>query len=79
VPVVVSYTKSNGVQVWYLYEGRCDRCDRRQACMNMLTAEAEERGIPITIADRRLPPTQLGKKIFATLTTTVQPSEGYGR
>jgi len=79
VPVVVSFTKSNGVQVWYLYEGRCDRCDRRQACVNLLTAEAEERGIPITNDDRHLPPTQLGKKIFATIIMAVQPDDENGR
>jgi DNA-binding CsgD family transcriptional regulator len=79
VPVVVSFTKSNGVQVWYLYEGRCDRCDRRQACMNLLTAEAEERSISLTTEDCYLPPTQLGKKIFATLTTNMQLGDGHGR
>ncbi len=72
VPVVVSFTKSNGVQVWYLYEGHCDRCDRHQACVDLLTAEAAERGISLTTEDSHLLPTQLGKKIFNTVTKTVQ-------
>jgi hypothetical protein len=79
VSVVVSFTKSNGVQVWYLYEGRCDSCDRRQACLNLLTAEAEERHIHLTTDDRHLPPTQLGKKIFSTITETVQQGDEPGR
>jgi len=70
VPVVVSFTKSNGVQVWYLYEGRCESCNRRQACINLLKAEAEERTIQLKEEDLHLPPTQLGKKIFSTITKT---------
>lgn len=68
VPVVVSFTKSNGVQVWYLYEGRCESCNRRQNCLNMLRAEAEERRINLTEDDLNLSPTQLGRKIFSTIT-----------
>ena len=79
VPVVVSFTKSNGVQVWYLYEGRCESCNRRQSCLNLLKAEAEEREIQLTGDDLRLPPTQLGKKIFSTITKTMQKGEANGR
>jgi hypothetical protein len=71
VPVVVSFTKTNGVQVWYLYEGKCQDCLRAQACRNMLQAEADERGIQLTHDDLQLTPTQLGRKIFATLTSTL--------
>jgi hypothetical protein len=79
VPVVVSFTKSNGVQVWYLYEGRCESCTRRQSCLNLLKAEAEERTIQLKEDDLRLPPTQLGKKIFSTITKTAQKGEANGR
>lgn len=72
VPVVVSFTRSNGVQVWYLYEGRCESCSRRQACMNMVRTEAEERRIQLSEEDLRLQPTQLGKKIFSTITKTLR-------
>jgi hypothetical protein len=71
VPVVVSFTKSNGVQIWYLYEGRCESCNRVQACLNLLKAEAEERTIQLKEEDFNLPPTQLGKKIFSTITKTL--------
>jgi len=71
IPVIVSFTKSNGVQVWYLYEGRCKTCNRRPACLNLLKTEAEERGIHLTEDDLNLPPTQLGRKIFSSLYKTL--------
>jgi DNA-binding CsgD family transcriptional regulator len=72
VPVVVSFTKSNGVQVWYLYEGRCETCSRKTACLNLLKAEAEERNIALDDADLQLSPSQLGKQIFARFTKNHQ-------
>jgi hypothetical protein len=71
VPVIVSFTKNNGVQVWYLYEGKCRDCPRSRACLNMLWAEAIERNISLSAEDLQLTPTQLGRKIFSTLTSTL--------
>lgn len=68
VPVVISFSRVNGVQVWYLYEGKCDNCNRNPTCLKMLKAEAEERGIKLSDEDLRLKPTQLGRKIFSTIT-----------
>jgi len=65
VPAIVSFSEANGVQLWYLYEGKCLDCDRRQACRNMLEAEARERGIELTNQDKELTPTLLAKKIFS--------------
>lgn len=72
VPVIVSFSRSNGVQVWCLYEGRCDRCNRGPACLTMLRAEAEERGIKLTDEDLRLKPTELGRKVFSTITKILE-------
>ena len=72
VPVIVSFSKGNGVQVWYLYEGKCDNCNRSPTCLSMLKVEAEERGIKLTKDDSHLLPTQLGRKIFSTITKTVK-------
>ena len=75
VPVIVSYSKTNGVQVWYLYEGRCRNCNRNATCLTVLKAEAEERGIRLTEEDLRLPPTQLGRKIFSIVTKYAKEGE----
>ncbi len=72
VPVIVSFSKGNGVQVWYLYEGKCDNCNRSPTCLGMLKVEAEERGIKLSEDDLSLLPTQLGRKIFSTITRTVK-------
>lgn len=71
VPVIISFTEANGVQLWYLYEGRCHECNRRQACRRMLEAEAEERGIELTERDEKLTPTLLAKKIFSKYSNMV--------
>jgi DNA-binding CsgD family transcriptional regulator len=65
VPVIVSFSEANGVQAWYLYEGKCDACNRSIQCRSMLVAEAEERGVKLSDEDRRLSPTKLARKIFA--------------
>ena len=65
IPAIVSFSESNGVQVWYLYEGKCSTCNRNQACTQMLRAEAEERGIKLANQDEKLPPTLLAKRIFS--------------
>ena len=71
VPVIISFTEANGVQLWYIYEGRCDECNRRRACRKMLEAEAKERGIKLTEQDKELPPTLLAKKIFSRYSNLV--------
>ncbi len=71
-PVTVSFSKANGIQIWYLYEGRCDNCNRSSECLRMLKAEAKERGIKLSEEDLHLPPTRLGRKIFSAITKTVE-------
>jgi hypothetical protein len=64
VPVIVSFSEANGVQAWFLYEGKCDACNRLGQCRSMLLAEAEERGVKLSDEDKRLSPTRLTRKIF---------------
>jgi len=67
-PVIVSFSKANGVQVWFLYEGRCENCNQSPECLRMLRAEAEERGIELSEDDLRMRPTALGRRIFSIIT-----------
>ncbi len=71
--VTVSFSRANGIQVWYLYEGRCDNCNRSSECLRVLKAEAKEREIKLSEEDLRLLPTQLGRKIFSLV---AKSSEG---
>ena len=64
IPVIVSFSKTNGVKVWYLYEGKCGECHLESSCRETLENEAQERGVDITAADKLRPPTRLATKIF---------------
>lgn len=64
IPVVVSLSKSNGLKVWYLYEGNCNRCHLESSCRSILEAEAAERGVKLNVTDLLSTPTQLAHEIF---------------
>ena len=64
LPVVVSFSKANGVKVWYLYEGNCRGCHLEGSCRRTLENEAEERGVNLTDADKLRTPAQLALRIF---------------
>ena len=64
-PAVVSFSKVNGVKVWYFYEGNCDGCDHDGLCREALGDEAEERGIKLSEMERLLTPSQLAQRIFS--------------
>ena len=64
IPVVVSLSNSNGLKVWYLYEGNCETCHLESSCREILEAEAKERGINLRASDKLIPPTKLAHKIF---------------
>lgn len=64
VPVVVSLSKANGLNVWYLYERDCSECNQRLKCRELLLNEAKERGIKLDEGDS-IPPTMLALEIFS--------------
>ena len=64
IPVIVSLSRTNGLKVWYLYEGNCDTCKLESSCRSILESEAAERGIEIGLRDQLIPPTQLALEIF---------------
>ena len=64
VPVVVSLSKANGLNVWYLYERDCSECNQRLKCRELLLDEAEERGIVLHDVDET-PPTMLALEVFS--------------
>jgi DNA-binding XRE family transcriptional regulator len=64
IPVVVSLSKTNGLKLWYLYEGNCGTCHLESTCHRILKEEAKERGIFLDPADQIIPPTKLALRIF---------------
>lgn len=65
LPVIVSLSNANGLKVWYLYEGKCGRCNLERSCRKTLLDEAEERNIDLTPSDRQMEPTKLALKVFS--------------
>ena len=65
LPVIVSFSKVNGVKIWYLYEGNCVGCNQNRLCKVTLEDEAEERGIELTSGAALLTPSQLAQMIFS--------------
>lgn len=68
LPVVLSLTRVNGLQVWYLYERNCANCVRNTACRAMLLNEVEERKIVLTGEELEMAPTHLARAMFGRLT-----------
>lgn len=64
IPVIVSLSKANGLKIWYLYKGNCSTCNLESSCRSTLEAEAEERGVKLTVSDQLKPPTQLALDLF---------------
>ncbi|MCB2171942.1 hypothetical protein DRO31_00305 [Candidatus Bathyarchaeota archaeon] len=64
IPVIVSLSKSNGLKIWYLYEGNCKSCHLQSSCRNILESEARERGIQLNATEQLMQPTQLAIEIF---------------
>ena len=78
LPVIVSLSVANGLKIWYLYEGRCSRCDLERGCRRALLGEAQERGVELGPEEVRLEPTRLALKIFSRYLTeehTVEKKE----
>lgn len=64
IPVIVSFSKVNGLKVWYLYEGNCEACHLESSCRRLLMNEAEERGVELKVVDELRKPTDLALKVF---------------
>ena len=64
IPVIVSLSKTNGLKVWYLYDGNCDTCHLETSCRSILENEAKERGITLHASDSWISPTKLAGEIF---------------
>ena len=65
--VVVTFSPSNGVQVWHYYEGRCDTCQLYNECMKLIQKEAEERGIPLDKEILKEKPAVIARKVFGQI------------
>lgn len=64
---LVTFSVSNGIQVWYKGEGDCSECTKLDTCRQVLMRESEERGIPLPRDKSRINPSHLADNLFKAI------------
>ena len=70
--VVVTYSPSNGIKIWYAHDDDCRECKLDRSWVKVILKEAEERRIELNAAEIRLPPHKLAKLIFSKMLPGVE-------
>jgi DNA-binding CsgD family transcriptional regulator len=65
--VVVTYSPSNGIRIWYAHEDDCEECKLDRSWVKVILEEAQERHIELSEAELRLPPHRLAKLVFSKM------------
>lgn len=65
--VVVTYSPSNGIRIWYAHDDGCRECKLDKSWIKVILKEAQERQIELSEAELRLPPHKLAKVIFTKI------------
>jgi hypothetical protein len=65
--VIITFSRKHGIQTWHFEEPDCGKCKYARRCTERLQDEAKERGIGISEAQRRLPPSKLAHLVFSKL------------
>jgi transcriptional regulator len=60
--VFITFSPTNGVQVWYKQQGTCVECEVYDECRTSLLQEFKERNLPVD--NNTLTPTHLSDKLF---------------
>jgi len=66
VDVYVTFSYSNGVQIWFKHEGNCRECSLRENCKRIIVNEAKERGIELPNVES-MEPSELAEILFRKL------------
>ena len=65
VKTFLTFSPTNGIQVWYEHKGDCASCELYDECRSALLQEFKERNLKV--ASPTLAPTDLGEILFDTL------------
>jgi len=65
--VIITFSSRNGVQTWHYQQPNCSLCKLVSSCRKRLNMEAEERGVELTDAEKKLPPSKMAQRIFESL------------
>jgi transcriptional regulator len=70
--VVVTYSPSNGIKIWYAHDDDCRECKLDKSWVRVILREAEQRRIELSAAEIQLPPHKLAKLIFSKMLPGVE-------
>jgi hypothetical protein len=69
-PILMTFSPSRGLHVWYKYTGICKGCEREKECREIITAEAGRFGVPLDSLVPRdadaenYPPAKLAERLY---------------
>jgi hypothetical protein len=66
-PVFITFSATNGIQVWYKHEGNCEKCKKLQTCRDTLLAEARDRNFLLLDDTSKILPSKLAEALFTKI------------
>jgi transcriptional regulator len=70
--VVVTFSPSNGIRIWYAHDDDCRECKLDRSWVRVILKEAHERQVELSDVELRLPPHKLAKLIFSKILPGVE-------
>lgn len=64
---VITFSATNGIQIWYKGMEHCENCSEVESCRRMLLEEAEERGINLPEVAGSMRPSELADFILSKI------------
>jgi transcriptional regulator with XRE-family HTH domain len=64
---IVTFSTHHGAHIWYYYTGQCKGCNLNETCKNLILNEAEERGVTLTIDERKKNPAEIARLVFSII------------
>lgn len=65
--VVITYSPSNGIRIWYAHDDDCQECKLDKSWVRVILKEAEERRIEVNEDELQLPPHKLARLVFSKM------------
>jgi hypothetical protein len=65
--VVVTYSPSNGIRIWYAHDDDCQECKLDRSWVKVILKEVQERHIELNDDELRLAPHKLTKLVFSRM------------
>ena len=65
--VVITYSPSNGIRIWYAHDDDCRECNFDKSWAKIILKEAQQRQIRLTDEELQLPPHRLAKLVFSRM------------